>query len=206
MGKESKRRRVESAIDSDKEKQQKDKPTTRDETYIQIPADGDCFYTGIVRAMNDDSLTVSKLRCMVADRLNEDHFSALQAAAMVSPREYKFMRRCRSLQQLKELQKVEGSVAGSRMCVWADWTQIQLLADALNIFILIKDAQQDFHMTVRPESCESVDSKSLAGFVHLIRIDACHYNLYECNNNSLFSWEMLKETDLLNLFSLKTEK
>lgn len=83
---------------------------------------------------------VRGLRGKVADSLTAAHFEALQTAFQYNNRDYSYMRRCKSLDQLKTLQRVSGADAGSRMCVWADWTQIQLVADIENVTLLIKDA------------------------------------------------------------------
>ena len=43
---------------------------------------------------------------MVADKLRPEHYDALRVAFEVSPREYAYMRRCKTLEDLRERTKV----------------------------------------------------------------------------------------------------
>lgn len=161
----------------------------RTEGFEQVEANGDCFYGCVVQAMASStrgpSLDIQALRNLIADHLTEAHFEALQAAAAVSPREYRNIRRCKTLHDLRALQRVCGNEVGSRTAIWADWphvssclllllfsvhtrayplhmggcfklVQIQLLCDLLNLVVLLRDQAEGFSMVLTPEDGKAV--------------------------------------------------
>lgn len=117
-------------------------------TYEVLPADGDCLYAAVVRAVAGHRrgphsvATVRELRGLLADHLTEAHFEALQTAFACSAREYAFMRRCKTLGALRDLQRLCGADVGSRLCVWGDWLQLQLAADLLRLVVRRRETRQ----------------------------------------------------------------
>ena len=55
------------------------------------------------------------------------------------------MRRCRTLEHLRDRQRLCGADVGSRMCVWADWPQIQLVATLYDITVLVSQRCRQPH-------------------------------------------------------------
>lgn len=161
-----------------------------EEAIVQLAADGDCFYRAIELA-TDGRVSVAMSRGRVAAGLTQDHYDALVAAYTVSPREYAFMRRARTLDQLRDRQRLCGCDVGSRVCVWADWAQIQLVATLFQFTILVRDAKAGFSMTISPENTHVTSTDAPSGekrrYVHVIRVDECHYNVVTIGGHALLS-------------------
>ena len=158
-------------------------------------------------------LTVAELRAAVADALTQDHFSALQAAAAADPRSYSYLRRCRSLEDLRTLTRPLGKGIGSRMCVWADWTHLQLMVDITGVTCLLRDQASGLCLAMKPEngtppvsSSSSSSSTTSPRYLHIVRVDSVHFNLFAIGEKRLFTREEAKETSLTDIFDLSGEE
>ena len=89
------------------------------------------------------------------------------------------------------------------MCVWADWTHLQLLADETGVGILLRDAAADFKLVIRPSEearpascCGAAPYDGPPRFLHLVRVNQCHYNLFAAGDRAVFSKGELEQTSL----------
>ena len=191
------------------------KTTPDGEHYIQIQADGDCGFACFCTA-GATELDVRGLRARVAESLTEDHFSALQAAFAADPRGYSYMRRCRSLHDLRTLTRPTGSEVGSRMCVWADWTHLQLMANITKVTCLMRDQTSGLCLVIKPEDAAPAESESesesrsssscaaslSSSYLHILRVNNVHFNLFAISDKRIFTREELEDTSLASRFDL----
>ena len=178
-------------------------PRARGEGFLSIPADGDCGFQCFTEATEET--TVAELRSAVADALTEDHFTALQAAAAADPRSYSYMRRCRSLEELRTLTRPCGKDVGSRMCVWADWPHLQLMVDITGVTCLLRDQASGLCLIMKPgHGAPSVSSSPR--YLHIVRVDSVHFNLFAIGEKRLFTREEAKESSLAGIFDLSGEE
>lgn len=182
----------------------------RGEGFVSIPADGDCGFQCFTEAgATEDLTTVAELRSAVADALTEDHLSALQAAAAADPRSYSYMRRCRSLDDLRTLTRPCGKDVGSRMCVWADWTHLQLMVDITGVTCLLRDQTSGMCLVMKPgngtppvPSSTTTSTSTPPRYLHIVRVDSVHFNLFVVGEKRLFTREEVKSTSLADIFDL----
>ena len=116
------------------------------------------------------------------------------------------------------------------MCVWADWTQMQIIANALGTVLLIRDTSANFSLKLLPSGARRLDlwpieseelpqasgkvhSHSNDGsnstqavpplyYLHLLRVDSCHYNLFKHGELALFTRAQCLTTTLASMFEL----
>jgi len=91
--------------------------------------------------------------------------------------DFSFMRRIRTISDLKERMLVSGAGAGAGQCIWANEFEIRVVCSALNIICLILDMQaRDEHS--RYVTVGEVDRKDLCQkFIILQRTRREHFNL-----------------------------
>lgn len=155
---------------------------------------------------------MSAARSRIADGLTQAHYDALTAAFAAAPREYAFMRRVRNLDQLRDRQRMCGSDVGSRICVWADWAQIQLAATIYGWGILVRDTQAGFTMKILPEHSTDPDSREESNqdldpdirvmYLHVLRVDGCHYNVVTVDGQALLTLKQVQQSSFGKDFNL----
>ena len=110
------------------------------------------------------------------------------------------MRRARTLEQLKDIQRLCGADVGSRMCVWADWPHIQLTATLFGFAVIIRDVQADYTHVIRPESpstAPATDHATLSlSYLCVVRVDGCHYNMVMVGQHALLTAQQVREHGL----------
>eukprot|EP00051_Salpingoeca_urceolata_P032180 m.496691 g.496691 ORF g.496691 m.496691 type:complete len:211 (+) comp48404_c0_seq1:143-775(+) len=190
-------------------------PVDEGERYVKIAADGDCFYRAVADALVmcptldwlaprrqmynlPARFTVSTLRNLVADHLTAEHWMALQAAYQVDPREYSYLRRVTTLEKLRDRTRLCGEEVGTRMCVWADWSHIQLVVQLLGLVVLLRDSHQNFCLILKPDDL-SHDCEQRR-FVHVVRVDACHYNLFASGDQAILTDADVRASTIFDMF------
>lgn len=180
---------------------------TAKERFVALDADGDCFYRAVANCFSG-SFNIQVLRDLVADNLKIEHFEALQVAFKFNNREYAYMRQCKTLNELAAKMRLSGALLSSRQCVWADWLQIQLLATLLGLVVLIRDSSASYNMTIWPEEQSPVFCAGhgapchprVVMYMHVVRVESCHYNLFYKGDTCLFSHAEILETSVVSDF------
>jgi len=157
-----------------------------------IKPSGDCFYQAIVEAyltLNEDILehkNIDKepedspamaLRRTAANAVTEEVFNDFSMFHTAGLPDFSFMRRIRTISDLKERMLVTGAGAGAGQCIWANEFEIRIVCTALNIICLILDMQTRDERS-RYVTVGEVDRKDLCQkFIILQRTRREHFNL-----------------------------
>jgi hypothetical protein len=152
-----------------------------------IKANGDCFYSAVVRALGEGAgHTVKSLRQTVADRCSQDTFDTMRSLCAAGLDDFRHMRSIPSLEEMKRRLGRTARQAGIQNVLWADEFAVQTVADAHRLtFLVASDARgrgrgrsrsghgHEF-ITVRPSG--GADAPP-ARHVLLHRTRRAHYNL-----------------------------
>ena len=181
------------------------------DTEVRVKAikpNGDCFYEAISAAfmmMSEDVRECSdiiveegdsgamSLRRTAAMSVDEDVFDSFNMYHLAGLSDFNFMRRIRTVEDLRDRLLVSGVGAGAGHCLWANEYEIGVVSSALDVTCLIID-QQARQETSRYVKLGKATSER---FIILQRSRREHYNLiYTQSNESLaiFSLEELSHT------------
>ena len=121
-----------------------------------IKPTGDCFYEAIsvafksigvdvrdsagVTAETDDSESMA-LRRTAAMAVSEEVFQNFQMFHEAGLPDFSFMRRCKSVEDLRHRLLVSGAETSAGVCVWANEFEMGVICDALDMVCLIIDFQ-----------------------------------------------------------------
>lgn len=106
-----------------------------DWTLQFVPADGDCFFAGVSKALGGEP-TTQQLRDDVADACDDDTLDSLRATRAAGLPEYDYIDDCDDLDALRDRLRVPG---GKARCIWADDFAIRTIAAIQCVGIAILD-------------------------------------------------------------------
>ena len=175
-----------------------------------IKPNGDCFYEAISAAftiMTEDVRQCEKivveegdsqamaLRRTAAVSVDEETFSKFSMCHLAGLSDFHFMKRIRTVEDLRQRLLVSGVGAGAGHCLWANEYEMGVVSSALGLVCLIIDQQARLETSryVKLGQEEDTDQR----FIILQRSRREHYNLiYSQSDNqlSLFSKDQLSQT------------
>ena len=183
------------------------------DTEIRVRAikpNGDCFYEAISAAftmMTEDvrqcqEIVVEEgdsqamaLRRTAAVSVDEETFSKFSMCHLAGLSDFTFMKRIRTVEDLRQRLLVSGQGAGAGHCLWANEYEMGVVSSALGVVWLILDQQ------ARQESSRYVklgeEREAGQRFVILQRSRREHYNLVYSQSDqqlSVFSKDQLSQT------------
>ena len=183
------------------------------DTEIRVRAikpNGDCFYEAISAAfamMSEDVRQCKKivveegdsqamaLRRTAAVSVDEETFSKFSMCHLAGLSDFHFMKRIRTVEDLRQRLLVSGVGAGAGHCLWANEYEMGVVSSALGVVCLIIDQQ------AKQEASRYVklgqEGEGGQRFIILQRSRREHYNLiYVQSDNqlSVFSKEQLSQT------------
>ena len=183
------------------------------DTEIRVRAikpNGDCFYEAISAAfamMSEDVRQCKKivveegdsqamaLRRTAAASVDDETFSQFSMCHLAGLSDFHFMKRIRTVEDLRERLLVSGLGAGAGHCLWANEYEMGAVSSALGLVCLIIDQQasQQSSRYVKLGEEREADQR----FVILQRSRREHYNLIYAQSDqqlSVFSKEQLSPT------------
>ena len=182
------------------------------DTEIRVRAikpNGDCFYEAISVAftmMTEDVRQCKKivveegdsqamaLRRTAAASVDEEVFNKFSMCHLAGLSDFHFMKRIRTVEDLRQRLLVSGQGAGAGHCLWANEYEMGVVSSALGVVWLILDQQ------ARQESSRYVklgEEREDQRFVILQRSRREHYNLVYSQSDqqlSVFSRDQLSQT------------
>ena len=182
------------------------------DTEIRVRAikpNGDCFYEAISAAftmMTEDvrqckNIVVEEgdsqamaLRRTAAASVDEEVFNQFSMCHLAGLSDFHFMKRIRTVEDLRQRLLVSGQGAGAGHCLWANEYEMGVVSSALGVVWLILDQQ------ARQESSRYVklgEEREDQRFVILQRSRREHYNLVYSQSDqqlSVFSRDQLSQT------------
>ena len=182
------------------------------DTEIRVRAikpNGDCFYEAISAAfamMTEDVRQCKKivveegdsqamaLRRTAAASVDEEVFNKFSMCHLAGLSDFHFMKRIRTVEDLRQRLLVSGQGAGAGHCLWANEYEMGVVSSALGVVWLILDQQ------ARQESSRYVklgEEREDQRFVILQRSRREHYNLVYSQSDqqlSVFSRDQLSQT------------
>ena len=182
------------------------------DTEIRVRAikpNGDCFYEAISAAfamMTEDVRQCKKivveegdsqamaLRRTAAASVDEEVFNKFSMCHLAGLADFHFMKRIRTVEDLRQRLLVSGQGAGAGHCLWANEYEMGVVSSALGVVWLILDQQ------ARQESSRYVklgEEREDQRFVILQRSRREHYNLVYSQSDqqlSVFSRDQLSQT------------
>lgn len=185
--------------------------TVLGDTEIRVKAikpNGDCFYEAISAAFAMMSEDVRECDRIVAEEGDSEAMALRRTAAMsvdcevydmftmyhqAGLSDFNFMRRIRSLEDLRQRLLVAGLGAGAGHCLWANEYEIGVVCSALGVVCLIIDLQ------ARQETSRYVKlgQQTAQRFIILQRSRREHYNLIYTQSDqplAIFSQDELSPT------------
>ena len=144
---------------------------------LVLKADGDCFYEGVARALNDGT-TIAALRSLVADTVTQDMFESYKACSVVDG--FDWVIRCGDLHDLKL------AIQESKR-VWADENALSSVAGTL-VRLLILDEEGLVHASkyVNKGFTEAAEADRLP-IILLTRSRRQHYNAATWSGSLVFA-------------------
>ena len=175
-----------------------------------IKPNGDCFYEAISAAftmMTEDVRQCPKivveegdsqamaLRRTAAVSVDEETLSKFSMCHLAGLSDFHFMKRIRTVEDLRQRLLVSGVGAGAGHCLWANEYEMGVVSSALGLVCLIIDQQARLETSryVKLGQEEDTDQR----FIILQRSRREHYNLiYSQSDNqlSVFSKDQLSQT------------
>ena len=179
-----------------------------------IKPNGDCFYEAISEAftmMTEDVRQCEKivgeeedsqamaLRRTAAASVDEETFSKFSMCHQAGLPDFHFMKRIRSVEDLRQRLLVSGVGAGAGHCLWANEYEMGVVSSALGVVLLIIDQQARLE-TSRYVKLGGEEGEGEVGdqrFIILQRSRREHYNLVYTQADQqlgVFSREQLSQT------------
>jgi len=174
-----------------------------------LPANGDCLYIAIATALHGvgtQNHTVSSLRNLVSDTVDEETFQSFNIANSAGLTGYEFMSSTRTLEALKSRLIIKGTDANGKLCIWAEDFAIRTIVNALGITLCIFDEQardtSSRFCAIRPEV-----EGDWEGVVVVQRSRRSHYNLI-CDgaNTLIFAESIMRKFNLVNDCAPETKR
>lgn len=144
---------------------------------LVLKADGDCFYDGISRAL-DDGTTTSALRSLVAETITQEMFETYKACSVVDG--FEWVNLCNSLDDLRRAIQEPKKV-------WADESALSAVSETL-VRLLILDEEGLIHVSkyVNKGFTEAAEADHLP-ILLLTRSRRQHYNIATWNGSLVFA-------------------
>jgi len=178
-----------------------------DEFSIQyIKPTGDCLYDCLVEGFRSSGheitlmegvvpepgdTDIQALRRTVSGAVSDEDFANFQLFFEAGLPDFVFMRRCKTVQDIKDRLLVTGKGAGAGQCLWANEFEIGVLCRILKLTCLIVDMQAR-DLNSRFISVSPCDVKS-TWFIILQRTRREHYNLIKYRDNGVVRIEDLSQ-------------
>ena len=185
------------------------------DTEIRVRAikpNGDCFYEAISAAftmMTEDvrqckNIVVEEgdsqamaLRRTAAASVDEEVFNQFSMCHLAGLSDFHFMKRIRTVEDLRQRLLVSGLGAGAGHCLWANEYEMGVVSAALGVVCLIIDQQARQETSRYVKLGEEGEGEKEPRFIILQRSRREHYNLIYCQSDqqlSVFSKDQLSQT------------
>mmetsp|Transcript_26417 Transcript_26417/g.33275 ORF Transcript_26417/g.33275 Transcript_26417/m.33275 type:complete len:387 (-) Transcript_26417:99-1259(-) len=155
-----------------------------------VPADGDCWYNCIARALGSDGSeehTISTLRERIAEEVSDETVQIFRIAHDAGLPGYEFMRRATNAETVRGRMRLTSRQVGSGRVLWANDFEVRTTANVFRCVLLLYDMEarkMNSFIRIEPEVTLGQPSR----FIVLQRTKRQHYNLVLYRGRKIGPW------------------